>query len=132
MSTAVRALRKGIDTALLADATLDAIIDGRVYADASKPENAEVPFVAYGTPSEADFATFSTPGNSGVRLLHLYGVDDEQVETMYEAVNGVLSEPISLTGHTALRLACSLLSVSADPSGGSHGVVRVAALTQAA
>lgn len=132
MSTAVRSVRLGIDAALLADTALDAIIDGRLYADASKPENAPIPFISYGTPSEGAFDTFGGKGNDGARLLHLYGHDEDQVEAMYEEVERVLGGGgVTTTGHAVLRMSTSLLSIAPDPSGAAHGVVRVAALTQA-
>ncbi|HYC50692.1 MAG TPA: DUF3168 domain-containing protein [Gemmatimonadaceae bacterium] len=130
MSTAVRSVRKGLDTALLADAAVEAMIADRVYVDSQKPEGATLPFISFGTPTEGRFNTFSADGNDGTRLLHLYGIDEDVVEALYEEVERVVREDVSLTGHVGLRLSCSLLSVSADPSGGAHGVVRVSALTQ--
>lgn len=132
MTTAVRPIRQGIDGALLNDAGVGALVADRMYADSSKPENAELPFISYGTPYEGDFGVFNHAGNDGSRLLHLYGVDDDQVEQLYAEVKRALYAGITVTGHNLLRLTCSLLSVSQDVSGDrvtSHGVVRVAALT---
>lgn len=130
MTTAVKPVRVGIDDALLGDSTFNTLIGGRAYADASKPEDADLPFIAYGTPFEGAFDTFSAAGNQGTRLIHLYGADDDVVETMYGHVKRVLGAGVTVDGHTLLRLSVSLLSIAPDPSGAAHGVVRVAVLTQ--
>lgn len=133
MSTAVWPLREAIDTTLLGDATYNTLIGGRAFDDGDKPESAALPFHTYGNPTEGGFETFSTDGNDGTSLLHCYGRDSKEVATMYGHINRLLNnQTITVTGHVVLRMSTSLLSISQDPSGASHGVVRVAALTQAA
>jgi len=132
MTTAVRPVRVGLDDVLLGDGALAAMIGTRAYVESQKPEGAQLPFISYGTPYETDFATFSTPGNTGTRILHLYGDDEDVVEVMFGHVKRIGAAGFAVTGHAMLVFTSTLLSVAADPGGGAHGVVRVAYTTREA
>lgn len=130
MSSAVSPLRNAVDQVLLGDSTYNAKIAGRSYLESQKPENAVLPFQSYGLTTERAWRRFHSDGNEGRVWLHLYGDDEDVVAGMWGDVERLLNDQeITVSGHSLVQLSAVLLSNTADPVRGAHGIVAVTALT---
>ena len=118
------ALQTAIHAALTGDATLDALVGGRIYDHT--PQDSEFPYLVIGETMAAAFDTKTEDGMELTLTLHSWsryrGL--KEIKDIMAAVTDVLDQQnLSLTGHTLvlLQLISSDTSLDSDDQTGRHG-----------
>lgn len=133
-------LYPGVRAALLADASLAALIGTRAW-DTLAPPNATFPFLTFGGPTSASFGTFGNPGNDDTLTIDLWdrtaGAKKETpttsagVNVLYGHVERILNDKrLTIGGMTHVVGRTVLVANLLDVDGLTrHGVVRYSALS---
>lgn len=135
MASAAWPLQEAVDTALIEDAGVNALVGDRIHSGIA-PEGQVPDYIVHGNSVETQSATFARGGTRNVETIHLWTSADEgkrRVMRLYEAVDKALTGkqlPIA-EGNTMLIGWTELTAVLLDPdSGFMHGIVTYTARTQ--
>jgi hypothetical protein len=127
-------LQRAIVGRLKADATLTAIIAGRVYDQ--PPKGPQFPYVTLGDDQTVPDRGQGYDGSDVSLTIHTWSRAQGFPETkrMLEAIRASLTDaPLALTGHRLIDLAMAESRALRDPDGiTSHGVITFTALTEPA
>lgn len=121
-----------VDTAILADAQVSAVLKGdKVYSLVAK-QGAMLPYIVLGDSAETAFRTFGRAGNDGALTMHIWGTDKRQVLTIHAHLVRILDGArLAVAGHEMVRGRVELVTVLADEDGKAmHGVARYTPMTQ--
>jgi hypothetical protein len=133
MTTAASPIQTALATALLADATLIALLAGEdVYSQATLPAAPTLPYVVLGPVTEGETAVrFQAAGwADGTAQLDVYAADQTAALAIYTRLHALLHRTtLTLSGATLLRGRLSLVTTLADPVG-VHLVARYATLAR--
>jgi hypothetical protein len=125
-------LQQAIYQALEADATLSGLVAG-VYDRV--PENAVMPYVAFGDAVGRDWSSATTQGFAFDTVIHVYSRGGGRLEAaaIMDRLHVLLHDaPLSPSGQTLIMLRYESSGISLDKDGVTHhGVMVLRALIQA-
>jgi hypothetical protein len=129
------ALRAAIHDALIADASLVAVLGGpKIYDE--PPRSAAFPYVTLGEARITDFSTGTEPGAEHQMTLHAWSRQGghRQAHAIAGALLQALDDaPLTLTDHALVNLRFSVADVRREADGRTyHALVRFRAVTEPA
>ncbi|MCB1500462.1 MAG: DUF3168 domain-containing protein [Bauldia sp.] len=134
MTSPALALQAAVHAALVADASVGAVVGDRIHD--APPRNAAFPFIALGEARTGDWSTGTEDGAEHRLVLHVWSRHRGKAEcwTAIEAIRAALHEAaLAVEGHRLVNLRFETADVGADRDGITwHGVARFRAVTEPA
>ncbi|PRD51162.1 DUF3168 domain-containing protein [Phyllobacterium myrsinacearum] len=132
MTSAGLQLQKALLQALKADAGLNEWVNRRVFDHV--PQQAEFPYVTFGTASTYDWSTSTERGGEHLLTLHVW-THRASRKTVFDIVDRIerllLSAPLALEGHTLVSLRLEYTQTAlADSRDSFAGIMRYRAVTE--
>ncbi len=125
-------LQVAVRAALVADATLDGLIAGRVYDQV--PQDSPFPYVVVGDATARDFDTKTEDGMELTFTVHTwsrYRGLSETKQVMAAVLDALDGQGLTVTGHRLTLLRFEFSATFMDPDGLTrHGVQRFRAITR--
>jgi hypothetical protein len=132
-TAAAAALRAAVHDALIADASLNALLGGPKIYD-QPPRAAAFPYVTLGEMRISDFSTGSEPGQEHQLTLHAWSRQGGHKEahliagTLLQALDDA---PLSLADHRLVNFRFAVADVRREGDGRTyHAVIRFRAVTE--
>jgi hypothetical protein len=132
-TAAAAALRAAVHDALIADASLNALLGGPKIYD-QPPRAAAFPYVTLGEMRISDFSTGSEPGQEHQLTLHAWSRQGGHKEahliagTLLQALDDA---PLSLADHRLVNFRFAVADVRRESDGRTyHAVIRFRAVTE--
>lgn len=132
MSSVGLQLQKALLRLLKADVVLNEWVNRRVYDHV--PEQAEFPYITFGTASTYDWSTFTERGSEHLLTLRIWNSKTGRktvLEIMDRLDRLLLAALLKLEGHKLVSLNLEHTQTSlADNQGGFAGIMRYRAVTE--